>query len=163
MRVGLGVPVSLGLLGAAIELDRRSWRSDAILSAFGVGIAGLYASFCAATSLYHLVGSAASAPLAALIAALAVAVALRIRESPWRVFGVSAAMLAPLLVSKDVTTAGVLFGAVMVAASFPLFVRLGWRSLVTSMWAIGFAETLALLALSRDNTGPAARSSQPRS
>src|SRR5512133_1537278 len=36
MRVGLGVFVSLGLLGAAVELDRRKWRSDAILAAAGV-------------------------------------------------------------------------------------------------------------------------------
>ena len=57
MRVGLGVLVSLGLLGAALELDRRRWRSDAILAAAGVAIAGLYASLWAATSLYHLVSS----------------------------------------------------------------------------------------------------------
>ena len=153
MRVGLGVLVSLGLLGAAIELDRRRWRSDAILAAAGVGIAGLYASLYAATSIYHLIGSATSAPLAAVIAATAVAVAIRIKREPLALFGVSAAMLAPLLVSLDVTTAGVLFGAVMVAASLPLYARLGWRNLATSTWAIGFAETLALIGLSREHTG----------
>ena len=153
MRVGIGTAVSLALLGAAIELDRRSWRSDAILSAAGVGIGGLYASLWAATSLYHLVASAAAAPLAGLIAALAVAAALRIRQEPLAVFGMSAAMLAPILVSKDVTTGGVLFGAVMVAAALPLLVRTGWRRLVASVWAIGFAETLALLALSADHIG----------
>ena len=152
MRVGIGTAVSLALLGAAIELDRRSWRSDAILSAAGVGIGGLYASW-AATSLYHLVASAAAAPLAGLIAALAVAAALRIRQEPLAVFGMSAAMLAPILVSKDVTTGGVLFGAVMVAAALALLVRTGWRRLVASVWAIGFAETLALLALSADHIG----------
>jgi uncharacterized membrane protein len=153
MRVGLGVLVSLGLLGAAIELDRRRWRSDAILAAAGVGIAGLYASLYAATSIYHLIGSATSAPLAAVIAATAVAVAIRIKREPLALFGVSAAMLAPLLVSLDVTTAGVLFGAAMVAASLPLYARLGWRNLATSTWAIGFAETLALIGLSREHTG----------
>ena len=153
MRVGIGTAVSLALLGAAIELDRRSWRSDAILSAAGVGIGGLYASLWAATSLYHLVASAAAAPLAGLIAALAVAAALRIRQEPLAVFGMSAAMLAPILVSKDVTTGGVLFGAVMVAAALPLLVRTGWRGLVAWVWAIGFAETLALLALSADHIG----------
>jgi Predicted membrane protein (DUF2339) len=153
MRVGIGVVVSLAVLGAAIEFDRRSWRSDAILAAAGVGIAGLYASLWAATSLYHLVASAAAAPLAGLIAALAVAVALRIRQEPLAVFGMSAAMLAPVLVSEDVTTGGVLFGAVMLAAGIPLFVRTGWRLLVTAVWAIGFAETLALLALSAGDVG----------
>jgi hypothetical protein len=65
----------------------------------------------------------------------------------------SAAMLAPIFVSKDVTTGGVLFGAVMVAAALPLLVRTGWRWLVASVWAIGFAETLVLLALSADHIG----------
>ena len=153
MRVGLGVLVSLGLLGAAVELDRRKWRSDAILAAAGVAIAGLYASLWAATSLYHLVSSQAAAPLAALVAAIAVAVAIRIKQEPLALFGMSAAMLAPLLVSLDVTTGGVLFGAVMVAASLPLLVRFGWRLLVTSVWVIGLAETMGLLGLSWQHLG----------
>ena len=153
MRVGLGVLVSVGLLGAALELDRRTWRSDAILAAAGVAIAGLYASLWAATSLYHLVSSQAAAPLAALVAAIAVAVAIRIKQEPLALFGMSAAMLAPLLVSHDVTTGGVLFGAVMVAASLLLLVRFGWRHLVTSVWVIGLAETLGLLALSSQHLG----------
>jgi uncharacterized membrane protein len=153
MRVGIGVLVSLGLLGAAVELDRRKWRSDAILAAAGVAIAGLYASLWAATSLYHLVSSQAAAPLAALVAAIAVAVAIRIKQEPLALFGMSAAMLAPLLVSLDVTTGGVLFGAVMVAASFPLLVRFGWRHLVTAVWAIGLAETLGLLGRSWQHLG----------
>ena len=83
MRVGIGVLVSLGLVAAAVEFDRRSWRSDAILAAAGAGTAGLYACLWAATSLYHLVSSEASAPLAAVIAGTAVAVALRIGRSRW--------------------------------------------------------------------------------
>jgi hypothetical protein len=153
MRVGIGVAVSLAVLGAAIEFDRRKWRSDAILAAAGVGIAGLYASLWAATALYHLVASAAAAPLAGLIAALAVAVALRIRQEPLAVFGMSAAMLAPLLVSAEITTGGVLFGAVMLAAALPLFADTAWRYLITSVWAIAVAETLALLAVSWQHVG----------
>ena len=57
MRVGLGLIVSLGLLGAAVELDRRAWRADAILAAAGVGIAGLYATLWASTSLYEFFGA----------------------------------------------------------------------------------------------------------
>ena len=55
MRVGLGVLVSLGLLGAAFDLDRRGWRADAILSAGGAGIAGLYATLWASISMYHFI------------------------------------------------------------------------------------------------------------
>ena len=82
MRVGLGVLVSLGLLGAALELDRRTWRSDAILAAAGVAIAGLYASLWAATSLYHLSARRPPRRWPALVAAIAVAVAIRIKQEP---------------------------------------------------------------------------------
>jgi uncharacterized membrane protein len=153
MRVGIGVLVSLGLVAAALEFDRRGWRSDAILAAAGAGIAGLYASLWAATSVYHLVSPGASAPLAAVIAGTAVAVALRVKQEPLALFGMSAAMLAPLAVSQHVTTGGVMFGAVMVAASLPLLVRTGWRSLVTSVWAIGVGETFALLRISWPDVG----------
>ncbi|MGN6380064.1 MAG: DUF2339 domain-containing protein, partial [Gaiellales bacterium] len=100
MRVSLGAAVSLAILAAAVELDRREWRADAILAAAGAGIAGLYASLWAAASMYHLVSAAAAAPLSALIAGLAVVVAIRIREQPLAVFGVCGAMLAPALVSE---------------------------------------------------------------
>lgn len=153
MRVGIGVFVSTALLAAALELDRRSWRADAILAAAGAGIAGLYASLWASAWLYHLLSGAAASPLAALIAAAAVAVAIRIRQEPLAVFGVSAAMVAPVLVSLDVTAAGLLFAAVMMAAVLPLYARLRWSSLVFVTALIGFGESLALLDVSALHTG----------
>jgi len=153
MRVGIGVIVSIALLATALELDRRSWRADAILAAAGAGIAGLYASLWASTWLYHLISGAVGSPLAALIAAVAVAVAIRIRQEPLAVFGVSGAMVAPVLVSLDVTAAGLLFAAVMMAAVIPLYARLRWSWLVIVTAAIGFVEALALLAVSADHPG----------
>src|SRR3954447_19340564 len=100
MRLGIGVIVSVALLGVAIELDRRSWRADAILAAAGAGIAGLYATLWAAASLYGYVGAAGASGLAAAIAALAVIVAIRFEQEPLAVFGVSGAMLAPVLVGS---------------------------------------------------------------
>ena len=103
MRVGAGVLVSLGLLAAAFELDRRKWRADAILAAAGAGIAGLYASLWAAVSAYHLVGRPLGLTCAALIAGLAVVAAIRIAAEPLAIFGIVGAMLAPVLVAHDVT------------------------------------------------------------
>ena len=153
MRVGIGAIVSIALLVAALELDRRAWRADAILAAAGAGIAGLYASLWASTWLYHLISGTAASPLAALIAAVAVAVAIRIRQEPLAVFGVSAAMIAPVLVSLDVTAAGLLFAAVMMAAALPLYVYLRWSWLVVATGAIGFVESLALLAVTATHPG----------
>jgi uncharacterized membrane protein len=153
MRVGTGVLVSLVMLGVAIELDRRRWRADAILAAAGVGIAGLYASLWAAASLYHFVSAAPASALAAVIAACAVAVAIRLRQEPLAVFGIAGAMLAPVLVSRDVTGGGVLYASLMLAATMPLFVRFGWRRLVSAAWLVGLGEAVALVIASRDHTG----------
>ncbi len=153
MRVGIGVFVSIALLVAALDLDRRSWRADAILAAAGAGVAGLYASLWASTWLYHLLSGAVASPLAALIAATAVVVAIRIRQEPLAVFGVSGAMVAPVLVSLDVTAAGLLFAAVMMAAVLPLYARLRWSWLMLVSALIGFGESLALLDVSAVHIG----------
>jgi uncharacterized membrane protein len=153
MRVGLGVFVSLVMLGVSIELDRRTWRADAILSAAGVGIAGLYASLWASASLYDFVSAVPASALAGLIAALAVGVAIRLKQEPLAIFGISAAMLAPVLVSQDVTSYGVLYASLMLAATMPLYVRFAWRWLITAAWLVGFGEAVALLIASRHDTG----------
>ena len=153
MRVGLGLIVSLGLLGAAVELDRRAWRADAILAAAGVGIAGLYATLWASTSVYGFFGAEVASPLAATIAALAVGVGIRIREERLAVFGLSAAMIAPIPISGDVTGGGVLFSSLMLAAALPLFHVLRWRWVVASTALLGFLEAVALLLVSAGDTG----------
>jgi uncharacterized membrane protein len=146
MRVGLGVLVSLGLLAAAFELDRRGWRADAILSAGGAGIAGLYATLWASISMYHFISEALGLPCAAAIAALAVALAIRVKQEPLAVFGIVAAMLAPTLVAQDVTGAGALFAFVIACAGLPLFWRYRWTWLLLSIWGTAIL-TLAPLYL----------------
>jgi len=153
MRVGIGVAVATGMLAAAVELDRRKWRADSILAAAGVGIAGLYTCLWASTSLYEWFEAPVALPLAALIAGLAVAVAIRIRQEPLAVFGVCAAMLAPVLVSLDITAGGVLFATIMAAAALPLHWRLRWQRLLTGAWVVAFLETAALLVASSDHVG----------
>jgi hypothetical protein len=69
------------------------------------------------------------------------------------IFGIAAAMLAPVLVSQDVTSYGVLYASVMLAATMPLYVLFAWRWLITAAWLVGFAEAVALLIASRDDTG----------
>ena len=153
MRVGMGMTVSLVMLAAAIELDRRRWRADAILAAAGVGVAGLYTTLWASTWLYHLLAGGVAAPLAMVIAALAVAVAIRIRREPLAVFGVVGAMLAPVLVSLRFTASGVLFAMIMMAATLPLYHRLHWRRLIAAGWLVGYFEAAALLIASSRHTG----------
>ena len=100
MRVGLGCWRRSACWRAAFELDRRKVRADAILAAGGAGIAGLYASLWASIAVYDLIGEPLGLVLAAVIAVLAVALAIRIDQEPLAIFGVVAAMLAPTLVSR---------------------------------------------------------------
>ena len=144
MRVGTGVLVSLGVLAAALEFDRRKWRADAILAAAGAGIAGLYASLWAAVSAYHLVGRPLGLALAALIAATAVACAIRIREEPLAIFGIVAAMAAPVLVAHDVTGDGALFALIIACAGLPLLARYGWELLTYCVWATALIIVIPL-------------------
>ncbi len=162
MRLRIGVIVSAGLLVAAVELDRRRWRADAILAAAGAGIAGLYATLWAAAALYEYVGAFGASALAAGIAALAVGVAIRFGQEPLAAFGISAAMLAPLLIGNggaatpadtDVTAYAVLYSAVMLAAAIPLYVRFRWQWLVSSAWVIAVGETAGMLLQNASNTG----------
>src|SRR5262245_5416572 len=155
MRVGLGVLVSFGLLAFSFELDRRKLRADAILAAGGAGVAGLYASLWAAISAYHLIGKPLGLPLAAAIAALAVALAIRIRQQPLALFGVVAAMLAPTLVSQDVTGAGAVFAFVIACAGLPLYLRYRWELLVYAIWTTA-AWTMAPLYLTEQPGASAA-------
>src|SRR4051794_7202871 len=155
MRVGLGVLVSFGLLAFSFELDRRKLRADAILAAGGAGIAGLYASLWASISVYHLIGKPLGLPLAAAIAALAVALAIRIRQQPLAIFGVVAAMLAPALVSQELTGTGALFGFVIACAGLPLYLRYRWELLAYSIWATA-ALTMAPLYVTVDPGATAA-------
>ncbi len=153
MRVGAGVLVSLGLLAAAFELDRRKWRADAILAAAGAGIAGLYASLWAAVSAYHLVGRPLGLTCAALIAGLAVVAAIRIAAEPLAIFGIVGAMLAPVLVAHDVTGGGALFALIIAAAGLPLLLRYGWARLMYCIWSTAAVILVPLFVGARPGQG----------
>ena len=43
--------------------------------------------------------------------------------------------------------------ALMLAATMPLYVRFAWRWLVTAAWLVGLGEAVALLIVSRHDTG----------
>jgi hypothetical protein len=154
MRVGIGALASFGLLGFAFELDRRKVRVDAILSAGGAGIAGLYASLWASIALYGLIGRPSGLALAGAIAALAVALGIRIGQEPLAIFGVVAAMLAPTLVSEGVTGAGALFSLVIACAGLPLYLRYRWETLVVAVWLAAAGTLVALFAAT--DPGPSA-------
>lgn len=104
--------VTLGILFGVLLLVGGEWmrvRSAPIaqaLSAAGIGV--LYASFFAATSLYHLIPRMGGFGLMALTTAAAVLLALR--HGIWiAVLGLTGGFLTPALIRSDVPNAAGLF------------------------------------------------------
>ena len=128
-------------------------RADAILAAAGAGIAGLYASLWASTSLYGFFGDAVALPLAAAIAAVAVAVAIRVKQEPLAVFGVGAAMVAPVLVTHHVTAGGVLFTRSWPRPRCHLLAESAGRTCSVAAWRSPGLRPPAALAVSQSHTG----------
>ena len=145
MRLVAGTLVSTGLVGASLWLHRRHGKLEAVMAAGAAGIAGLYATLAAATIVYHDLSQPQALAGAAGIALLAIAVALVIDGEELAAFGVSAAMLAPLLVAGKVTPAGVMFAAIMAATAPVLMARCGWRRMPVATWIV--AAPLAYVML----------------
>ncbi len=145
MRLVAGTLVSSGLIGASLWLHRRHGRLEAVLAAGAAGIAGLYATLAAATIVYHDLSRPQALAGAAGIALLAIVVALVIDGEELAGFGVSAAMLAPLLVTGRITPAGVMFAAIMAATAPVLLARCGWRRMAVATWIVAAPLVYVLL------------------
>ncbi|HYX83622.1 MAG TPA: DUF2339 domain-containing protein [Gaiellales bacterium] len=153
LRLGLGTLVSLGLLGFALRIHRREGRMQAALAAAATGVAGLYTTLLAATSLYGYVDRPVALLLAGGIAGLAVVVALVMDAESLAGFGIVTAMLAPVAVQVgEITTTGTAFVAVMAAAGLALLVSREWHRQLLACVAVS-APQAVLLPLA-DVTGP---------
>jgi uncharacterized membrane protein len=156
-RIALALLGSGALLGVGAWLHERRGRTQASLAAVGTGIAGLYLSFAAATSLYALV----PAPLA-LVAALgvgALAATLAVRWSSRTVagLGIFGALVTPALVDATATAAGIAFLAVAFAASTAVLVWKRWEwlrvgafaltMLQVAVWALAVGHATASIVL----------------
>jgi len=133
----LGAAASGALIGTAFELRRRFGALQSALAAAGAGVAGLYGSLLAASSLYHLVSVQVALALALIVGAVAVAVALAFDAESLAVLGLVASLLGPPLldIRADTATMGALLSACAVAAGLGVGRR--WP------WLLGLAPVLA--------------------
>lgn len=98
MRIGLGVLLGMALLGCGETSVRRELRSYGnALSATGLAV--IYLSIYAGSSLYHLFGTNTSVGLLAATSVLGATLALRYDAQPLAVMSAVGAYLAPVLVS----------------------------------------------------------------
>jgi uncharacterized membrane protein len=146
-RVALGAVASALVFGVGLALHARYGQYAAALGAVGAGIAGAYATLAAATALYDLVPDALALPLAALIAAVAVAVSLRWSSEIVAGLGLVGSALAPALESIDtgLTASSAAFAVIVLAATGAVAVPRGWQRLLGVVAAVVGVQVAALV------------------
>lgn len=144
LRIASGAIVSFGLLALSLRFHRNPERVWAVLAAAGTGIAGLYVTIYAATQVYGYIDEPTALALVAAVAVLGTVVALMIDAQPMAVFAVSAAILAPLSVSRDVTSAGVAFAAVIGSIGLAVMLRREWRLVTWAVLLVAYPQVLGL-------------------
>jgi uncharacterized membrane protein len=144
-RIALGGIAAAIVYGAGLELRRRYGETHAALAAVAAGIAGGYMVLLAAAQLYDLVGNAAALVIAAAIAALAVATALRWHSQMIAGLGLLGAMLAPVAVAAQdgLSATGVGFAALMAVATAIVAIRERWDVLLVAGAAASLSQAFA--------------------
>jgi hypothetical protein len=129
------------------ELRRRYGETYAALAAVGAGIAGAYATLLAAAALYGLLPDYGALAVAAGIAALGLATALRWRSEVVAGLGLIGAMLVPVAVIAQggLSPLGTGFAAVVYAASLAVGLSLRWRALLVAGVAASLPQIAALV------------------
>lgn len=154
-RVGLGALASLLLFGGGLLVRHRYGQLYSAVAAVGAGIAGAYATLLAAAALYGLVPDLAALAIAAGIAALGTAVALRWDSETVAALGLVGATLVPVAhaVDVEISTLGTAFAGPVFAGTAVVAIRRGWDTLL----AVGAAASVAQVLWLVLETGAGAR------
>jgi uncharacterized membrane protein len=142
-RIALALLGSGALLGVGAWLHERRGRTQASLAAVGTGIAGLYLTFAAATSLYALIPAGLALAAALGVGALAATLAVRWSSRTIAGLGIFGALVTPALVDATATAAGMAFLAVAFAASTAVLVWKRWEWLRVGAFALTMIQVAA--------------------
>jgi len=142
MRVLMGAAVSALAVGVGFWVRKRYGQMQMSLGAVGAGIAGGYASLAAAAARYDLVPDWLALPLAGVIAAIAVAIAIAWSSETVAAIGLVGAALAPALQAIDtgMTWPAAAFAVIVLVATLPLSVPRRWQQLLIGIAAIVTAQ-----------------------
>ena len=146
MRVGFGAVVSVALFAAAYEIMRRYGQLYAATAAVAAAIGGSYITLYAATAMYDLFPSAFALVAVSLIAAVSVFFAARWNSEFVAGLGLISASAAPVAVQHEVTFTGLMFAAVVFAATAALLYVRSWRWLVGAGWGVTAIQLTVFLA-----------------
>ncbi len=154
-RVALAAAASALVLGGGLYLHRRFGETHSALAAVGAGIGGFYATLVAAGPHYGLLPDAAALALAALVAGVALAVALRWSSELVAGLGLVGAMVVQIPISwgDGLTSSGTGFTALMFAAAAAVVVVRRWETLLT-VSAIAVVPQVVILAVEHRGEAP---------
>ncbi|HSO01369.1 MAG TPA: DUF2339 domain-containing protein, partial [Gaiellaceae bacterium] len=147
-RVLLGGAASALALAAGVVVQARFGKLYAAVAAAGAGISGGYATLLFAAARYELVSPLGALALAAGIATLGVALALRWSSEIVASLGLIGAMAVPAvaLLDDDATTTGTAFVAIVLLGSILVALRQRWDALLVFAGAVSLPQ-LAILVL----------------
>ena len=145
-RVALGALASMLAIGAGLMLRARFGQYLSALAAVGAGVAGAYATLAAASARYDLVPDYLALPLAAVIAAVGTAIAIRWRSQIIAAIGLGGAALAPALQAIDtgMTWGSAAFALIVLMATGAVAVTRAWDRLLVAITVVVSAQVLAL-------------------
>ena len=145
LRTLLAFAGSSALLAAGVWLHERRGGTQASLAAVGAGIAALYLTLTAATTLYDLIPDGLGLAAAFAVGAVATGIAVRWNSRTVAGVGIGGALVAPVLVEAG-SGAAVAFLAVALAAAGAVLVWRRWEWLAVGAFAITMPQ-IALWSL----------------
>lgn len=131
---------SLGLLGVGVWLHERKGKAEAARSAAAAAISSLYAILVVATHAYELLPPGIGLALAALVAAIGFAIAVRWSASVVAAVGSLGALASPVLILGEVPIA---FVAVALAATVGILIWQRWNWLALGAFLVSAPQVLA--------------------
>lgn len=151
MRVLVGIVVGGSAFGAgAVLLERRNQLVGNVLTGVGVGIVEI--ALLAATRLYGLLPVELGLLGALVMAAVAVAAALRFNARSIAAYGLVAALLAPPVMGASPTLVTLLFVAVVLVATTTISLFRSWRWLPSLAFLLAAPQLASWIAGDADTT-----------
>jgi uncharacterized membrane protein len=140
---------STALLVAGVWLHERGGRFEAALAAVASGVSGLFATIVVATQVYDLIAPGVGLAMAALVAAVSFAMAVRWSAPLIGALGTLGALAAPMLAGVGTSGVSIAFVAIALAASSAILVWQRWNWLALGAFLVSAPQLIAWVVEAR--------------
>lgn len=148
-RIVLATVLCVALLGAGAWLHEKKGQTEAALAAMATGLAGLFVTLVVGSQIYDVIAPAVGLALAGLVGVVAAAAAIRWEATVIAAIGIVGALLAPVLVGADASSASTFgFMTIALVASVAVLIWQKWNWLALCAF---FVSAPQLVAWTSDN------------